>query len=355
MAKSILVIQTAFLGDIVLSTSFLRTLRKQNPQSKIYFLTTPVGVEILQGNPWNLELLSFDKRGSERGVTALWAKIRHLRTLNIEVVYCLHRYFRSSLIAYATGAKKIVGFSEAAGAFFYSERISRADFTYEAEKIHALLGEKFSSDSLARSLYPELVLDAEETRLAQELLNGFTGPYLALSPSSVWATKRWPVERYAELAIWAWRNEGLRTLIVAGGTDADRTLASALKDAYDKHRKDGEPELLDLAGKTSLAALKGILAGARVTVGNDSAPLHVANSLGGSVLGIYGPTTRELGFFPISNQNLADTVEIELSCRPCGDHGHDRCPQEHFRCMLDLDLAMVQKKLKGLLCRESKI
>jgi heptosyltransferase-2 len=103
---------------------------------------------------------------------------------------------------------------------------------------------------------------------------------------------------------------------------------------------------------TSLGALKSVLSRARLVVANDSAPLHIAIAMGATVVGIFGPTTKELGFFPKAPPGKSATAELaELNCRPCGLHGHNACPLGHFRCMLDLKPEAVLKEAESLLCQ----
>jgi heptosyltransferase-2 len=110
--------------------------------------------------------------------------------------------------------------------------------------------------------------------------------------------------------------------------------------------------VLDLAGKTGLGALKSVLSRAKLVVANDSAPLHVAIAMGVPVVGVFGPTTKALGFFPMAPEGMAATAEVAgLVCRPCGLHGHHACPQGHFRCMLELSPETVLKEAETLLCR----
>lgn len=341
--STILVIQTAFVGDIALATSFFAGLRSLAPEARIVAVTTPAGAQLLQPNPWRVEIISYDKRGRERGMRAFWRKCRELRALNASLVFCLHRSFRSSFLAFNAGGESY-GFAEAAGAFLLDHKVKRAGKLFEAEKNLALL-EAWSGQS-GFSPFPVLQASEEEKREARALLGG-EKKFVALAPSSVWATKRWPPERFAWLANEFWRKYGLRSVIVGGRESYDIDLGRALSSACAADI----PAPLDLSGKTSLGQLKAVLEEAEFVVANDSAPLHFAIAMGTKTLGIYGPTTRELGFFPLSPEKQSAAVELAgLSCRPCGLHGHQACPQKHFRCMLDLSPEKVFAEAEKLLC-----
>jgi heptosyltransferase-2 len=349
-AKRILVIQTAFLGDITLSSVFLSGLRLCFPQAKIYFLTTTIGAKLLQPNPWGITPIAYDKRGREKGVVGFFKKWRELEKFRPELTFCLHRSLRTALLARAAGGK-IYGFSDAAGAFLYDVKISRAASMYEADKNNALLAAFAKERGVELPRFPKLFTTEAEVSEAASLLSGI-GEFAVLAPSSVWATKRWPAERFAELGLELWRKHRLRSVIVGGNEIADLKAAEQLLKKYAAEAKPGEISPLDLSGKTGLGALKSVLSRARIVVANDSAPLHVAIAMGAPVVGVFGPTTRELGFFPLAPEGKAGVAELSgLDCRPCGLHGHHECPKKHFRCMLELTSSAVFAEVDKILCR----
>lgn len=345
--KSILVIQTAFVGDIVLTTSFLAGLRALAPQAKISLLTTPAGVQLLTPNPWNIQLLPYDKRGKEKGTAGFLRKARELRALKPQLVFCLHRSLRSALLAKVTGGF-IVGFQESAGSVLFGKRVSRKGFAYEAEKNLALLKGHFGEAANGIAPFPALSASDKDRVSATTLLLG-EGKFVALAPSSVWATKRWPVDKFAELAKQLWQKHQLRSVIVGGQEPQDIALGKQLAQLCEQN---GAPVPRDLSGKTNLGALKVVLQKAELVVSNDSAPLHIAIAMGTKTVGVFGPTTKELGFFPLAPEGKASVAEVSgLSCRPCGLHGHAACPQGHFRCMLELSPDTVGAAVDKLLCQ----
>lgn len=344
--ERILVIQTAFFGDIAITAAFLEGARLCFPDAEIRFLTTPLGARLFEPNPWKIKPVAYDKRGKEKGVTGFFRKWRDLGAFQPELTFCLHRSLRSALLARAAGGE-IHGFADAAGAFLYDKKVSREGFAYEADKNNALLAPFAKARGVELPRYPRLFVTEQDRKEADKLL-GDIGPFAALAPSSVWATKRWPSAKFAELAAALWQKYKLRCVIVGGNDPADLAAADGLK----KSVPPGTEAPLDLTGKTGLGALKSVLSRARIVVANDSAPLHVGIAMGVPVVGVFGPTTRELGFFPLAPEGKAGTAEVSgLSCRPCGLHGHHECPEGHFRCMLELGSASVMEEVDKILCR----
>jgi heptosyltransferase-2 len=337
------------LGDIVLATAFLANLRALQPSAEIRFLTTPAGARLLSPNTFGVKVISYDKRGNDSGPGGFLRMARELRGFAPELVFCLHRSLRSTLLAKVSGGE-VWGFSEGVGSVLFTGRVARAKGRFEAEKNQALLAAWAGERALQQALFPILSVSDKDTAEGDTLLGGLQG-FVALAPGSVWATKRWPPERFAGLAQLLWERHGLRSVIVGGNEPADREAAMKLLVAYREGAEKVAPLPLDLTGKTGLGGLKSVLSRAKLVVANDSAPLHMGIAMGVSVLGVFGPTTRELGFFPLAPEGKAKVAELAgLECRPCGLHGHDQCPRTHFRCMLDLSPEAVYREAE-LLCR----
>lgn len=337
----VLVIHTAFLGDIVLATPVLEALRTLLPAADILFVTTPAGAKLLEHNPWGVRTRAFHKRGADRGARGLMRVGRELRAGKPQLTFCLHRSFRSAMLAKVAGGETW-GFSEATGAFLFQHRVSRRGFEFEADKNLALISAWSGVEGFSR--YPRLRASAADHATAAALLESGE-KFIAMAPSSVWATKRWPAEKFGALAERLWREKGIRTVVV--GSDAPEDIAAAAGLV----RAAGEARPLNLGGKTSLGTLKSVLSRAELVVSNDSSPLHMAIAAERPVVGIFGPTTRELGFFPLAPAGKSGVAEVAgLACRPCGAHGHDRCPQGHFRCMLELGENQVYEEILKLLC-----
>lgn len=365
----ILVIHTAFIGDIVLSTGLLSELRRRNPTAIIRFVTTPAGSEILRPNSWNLEFEVYDKRKKDKGLLAFLRLAQKLKQFRPQQVYCVHRSFRSSLLAYFTGAK-ISGFREGAGSWFFSKRVSRKNYLFEAEKNLALLdgdgffasddtSQKLDSDSKMlqetkeanaakkvspQKIYPHLEVPGNTLESVQAKLKDLE-KFVVFSPSSVWATKRWPAESFGALAIKVSKELGLPVVLVGSKDEVERSIARRVIETSHGAR------VVDLTGATNLGELKAVLNRCEIVVSNDSSPLHIGLALGKKAVAIFGPTTKELGFFPYAPEGRSAVVEHpNLNCRPCGLHGHHHCPQGHFRCMLEVSVDSVFLEVKKLLC-----
>ncbi len=322
-----MVIQTAFLGDVVLTTPLLSALAARHGPLDV--VTTPAAAALLEGHPAVAEVVRYDKRGTDAGLDGLWRLGRRLRRRRYARVYLPHRSLRSAALALLTGAAERTGFADGAGAITYTRRIARPRGGHETHRLLALAGPLSEPPGK-----PTLALSAADRAAAGAWMRdrGVPPGFLAVAPGSIWGTKRWPY--YAELAA------TLNLPIVVVGGPEDAPLAAQVTGA-------AEGRSWSAAGTLDLRASAALLEHAAVLVTNDSAPLHLATAVGTPVVAIFGPTVPEFGFGPQGPQD-AVVQQSGLPCRPCSSHGPRVCPLGHHRCMLELSVERVAAAVRGI-------
>ncbi len=313
-------VQTAFLGDIVLTTGLLTHLAGRG--ESVDLLTTPAGCSLLDPHPALRQSIAYDKRGHDRGMAGLVRMAARLRAERYHTVYLPHRSLRSAALALLARIPQRIGFAGSAGAWSYTRRIERPGTGPEAERILALA----EPPQGTRATVSLGLTDADRRRAAEWLeQHGITGPFAALAPGSIWGSKRWP--GYDQL---------LRALpgpvVIIGGAE-DRPLAEAVAAAAP-----GRAHCA--AGDLSLRTSAAVIERARVLVSNDSAPLHLGSAVATRVVAIFGPTVPAFGFGPRGPDDVVVEL-IGLPCRPCSSHGPEVCPLQHHRCMKELSVERV--------------
>ena len=336
-AKNVLVLQTSFLGDSLLTLPLLRRLKESLPGARVSVLTLPKNGDVFRNNPWVDEVILDDKRGVHAGLSGTWKISAELKRRGFDLAVIPHRSFRSALVAWLAGIPRRVGFAASAGNFLLTDAVPFAWLTHDLERNLALArplgGESKASHGEARYVVPLPPSPALAERLAAAGI--LPGARLAgVHPGAAWATKRWLPERFAELCR-RLKADGLTPVLIGGPGDA--ALGAEIA------RASGAA---DLVGKTDLEELKSLMGRLSLFVTNDSGPMHLAAAAGVPVVAIFGATTRELGFFPYGAGHRV--VEATLSCRPCGLHGAKTCPEEHFLCMRLLSVDQVHQA-----CREA--
>lgn len=333
----ILLIQTAFAGDVILSLAAAETLHAAFPEARIDYLVRQGLSELLERHPFIRKVWAWDKASR---VGSLFRLIPTLRREKYDAVILFQRHLRSGLLALSTGAPVMACFSENPLARFFRYRLPyfephnrRPSGTHETDRCNQLASLPWQipeSFHLKPRLYPPPI--------ALEIFGLREKRYGICAPGSLWFTKRLPPHRWVELC----RLIPQPYTLVFIGSAADRPLCEAII------RQVPERSCLNLAGRTCFPESAALIQKAAFAIVQDSAPLHIASAVNTPVCVLYGSTTPALGFGPLSDvQHIVETEET-LSCRPCGLHGRPRCPEGHFRCMETLPLRKVLDFLNRL-------
>ena len=326
-----LLIQTSFVGDVVLSTPLIAELAKRGP---VTVVATPLGSSILRNNPHVRQLFAYDKRGADRGASGLLRLARTARADNGDATaYLAQGSVRSALLALRAGYKTRIGFDTSPGRLFYTQRIPFKRDRHHAERLLSLA--RGDAAHVPRAdLRPRVYPSHADGVAVDELLSGAPNedrPLIGLAPGSIWATKRWPY--YAELA--AALRPNARAVVIGSGDDA--ALATAIVRATNG-------DAIDASGRLTLLGSAELIGRCRALVTNDSAPLHLASAMNTPTVAVFGPTVPAFGFGPLAEKS-AVAQHLTLECRPCHPHGPQVCPLGHWRCMRDLSVAAVLERL----------
>ena len=334
MSASTLVIQTAFLGDVVLTTPLLSALAEKH--GPVDVVTTALAAPLLENHPAVVQVIAYDKRGRDRGWTGLRRLGRQLRAAHYARAYLPHRSLRTAAVALLARIPVRIGFS-GGWSFLYTEGHPKPQTGHETDRLLAL------ANGAADVYPPQLQPTPEDERVAAGLVEP---PFVALAPGSIWGSKRWPY--YTELA--SSLTERI-AVVVLGGPDDVRLGEEIERAATGGNGRQG---VVNACGKLTLRQSAAVIGKAALLVTNDSAPLHLATAMGTPVVALFGPTVTEFGFGPLRPGDVALGMD-GLRCRPCSPHGPPECPLGHHRCMRDLTVEAVARAIEeiGALRRRS--
>lgn len=326
--KRILIIQTAFLGDVILATPVLSELKRIFPSAEIDMLVKKGNESLLQNNPNLRYCITFDKtKGKYRSMIQL---IKQFRSQDYDLVINLHRFASSGLIAGFSGGKKKYGFKKNPFSFMYSKSFKHeisfsaasgaSNGTHEVERNLSIIKE-FGAVSIKR---PELFPTSDQFEKVKTFQKD---AYYCFAPASVWFTKQLPKDKWIEL-IQRFSHQG--RIILLGGKD-DRNLCEEI--IQTSKITNG----LNLAGELNLLESAALMKNAQRNFVNDSGPLHIASAMNAPVTAFFCSTIPAFGFGPLSDDSKIGQVD-NLKCRPCGLHGHKTCPKNDFKCGNELIL-----------------
>ena len=310
----ILIIQTAFLGDVILATPVISELSRLFPEAEIDILVKKGNESLLLNNPHLNSAYVFDKSNSKW--KAMLSLIKQFRKREYDLVLNLHRFGSSGIIAILSKAKKKYGFKKNPFSFLYSKRFEHkiGDGTHEVARNLSMIREFGAKQLVQPSLFPS----GSDAKAVQPYVKG---DYFCMAPASVWFTKQLPQEKWIEL-IGSLNSES--TIYLLGGPDDSELCERIIAQSENANA-------VNLAGKLSLLQSAHLMKYAKRSYVNDSGPLHLASSVNARVTAFFCSTIPAFGFGPLSEDS--NVLEVSnLDCRPCGIHGHKECPKGHFDC-----------------------
>jgi heptosyltransferase-2 len=319
----ILIVQTSYLGDTILSTPVIAAVRQLYPQAKLWIMTTPAATGIVARDPLLEGVIAFDKRHQAAGLIGLVRTGRYLRGMKFDRVYALQRSYRTALTLLASGIPHRTGFQNAKLSFIYHARGIRTPSDHDVlRNLSLLMGEAPVSEFSTRlRLFPPPI---EELGPAAKGILEQDKPLALLVPGSAWATKMWYWKHYRTVA-GHFIDQGYTVALLGG--PADRVVNQQVAQNL---------QIIDLAGETCVADAMAIVQNARLMICNDSMALHMASAFRIPCVAVFCATCPSFGFGPWQNPRAVVVEKQGLACKPCARHGGHTCPTGTRACMESL-------------------
>ncbi len=318
LSKQYLVIQTAFIGDVVLATAVIEKIHQSDPDASIDMVVRQGNEEVLKDHPFIRRLIVWNKR--EGKYLNLLRTITVIREYHYDGVVNLQRFAASGLMTAMARTKARFGFDKNPFSFLYTVRYPHeiggkvTPGIHEIDRCLQLVSTFTGAGKSLPRIYP--------TPSDEEAILPYIGQrFVTISPASVWFTKQYPEERWIDL---------LKLIadhsVYLLGSASDAALCERIVSGS------GHRRAVVLAGKLSLKKSAALMKHAEMNFTNDSAPMHLCSAVNAPVTAVFCSTVPEFGFGPLSTfSHIAQSSE-NLNCRPCGLHGHKVCPEGHFRC-----------------------
>jgi len=322
---SVLIIQTAFIGDVILATALVESIKAQLPESSIDFVVRKGNESLLTGNPNLRTVYILDKK---RKYASLLELASTFRKNKYDYIINVQRFATTGILTALSGATTSIGFDKNPLSFLFNKKIAHEIGSVHEVNRNLKLVKPMGIDSLKRPrLYP--------TKANFDHIASYkSGPFITVSPASVWFTKQWPMEKWAEFLN---QLRDLKVYLLGGPEDVGlcESLAKSVTSTT----------VTTLAGKLSFLESAALMSGARMNYVNDSAPMHLASAMNAPVTAVFCSTVPAFGFGPLSDSSTIVEIEEKLNCRPCGLHGYKACPEGHFRCAMEIRAERLLKIL----------
>ncbi len=336
--KKILIIRLSSIGDILLSTPFIRQVRRTYPKAQIDFIVKDIYEDLLKYNPHINELYSIQLREESKNLSELKGKLR-IRSYN--VVFDLHNNLRSNYLKRGINAGSICSIQKEklkqSLLVWFKINLYGQETSIPSRYLAVASDFGVADDGKGLELYCEKdTIDSAEKKVISRGLE-WNKPFICLAPGAGFFTKRWPEEKFENLVDLIQREKKIQMVVLGG--EKDKEIGSFLKK---------QKSIIDLSGQLSLLETAHVISKGKMIVSNDSGLMHMATAVQTPVLAIFGSTVKELGFFPYRAESVV-IENSELSCRPCSHIGRKKCPRGHFKCMEEITPEQVYAGLKQFL------
>jgi len=341
---SVLVVQTAFAGDVILTLPLIQVVKKEYPDAVVDIVVIPKCAELLANHPSINKVILYDKHGSESGLRRFIGKVQEIRKRKYDFALVPHRSLRSALLVKLAGIPKRIGFMKSAGKLFYTSRIPYDGSVHEINRNCSLLKGMGIDPSLKE--YPQLFPTFHDQKKVGHFLSEHgiqhVNNLIGVAPGTVWKTKQWLTERYIEL-VKKLTSHGYPVVLIGGKEDVE--LCESIRNEVMSR------SISSAAGKLTFLQSAELLRRCRILISNDSAPMHLAVAMRTPVVAIFGATIPEFGFAPYGESDVV--LETKgLTCRPCSVHGGHRCPVKTFDCMTQISADVVYEEVLKLLSKK---
>ena len=329
--QKILLIQTAFIGDVVLATALLETLHEQYPQASIDIIVRQGNENLFNEHPFIGELIVWNKKENKY---LHWLQVlTKIRAKKYDLLINLQRFAATGLWTLLSKATTTIGFDKNPFSFLFTHKVKH-DVTqngvHEINRNHKLTESLGALKPCMPKLYP--------TKSNYEKVKQYQAEkYITIAPASVWFTKQFPISAWVSF-IQALPFEG--TIYILGGP-GDKALGDKIINEVVSLHSSASKKVINLSGELSFLASAALQQKAVINYVNDSAPLHFCSAMNAPVVAIYCSTIPAFGFGPLSTNSFIVETQEKLACRPCGLNGKKQCPLGHFNCAQTIENAQL--------------
>jgi len=341
----ILIRSTNWIGDAIMTTPAVRTIRQNFPAADITLLALPWVADVFRASPHVNRIMPYERNSRHKGLKGKIILAAELRRQQFDAAILLQNAFEAAFLTLLAGIPVRAGYTTDARGLLLTHGVKRTAGIKGVHQVHYYL-EMLRGLGLAPGTDElELTVPPEASRWARDYLRDAAGGgakrIIGINPGAAYGpAKRWPAEKYAELARKLLRFPD--AMVVVFGTAADREAASRIKAV-----PGGDRNVIDLTGRTTLAQAMGLIGLCSVFVTNDSGLMHIAAALNTPTVAVFG-STNPVTTGPYASR--ASIVRTELECSPCLE---THCPRKHFQCMENISVEEVFQTVHARLVPES--
>ncbi|MCX7833900.1 MAG: glycosyltransferase family 9 protein [Ignavibacteria bacterium] len=323
MQPRYLIIQTAYIGDVVLTLPVAQVL-KNKLDAEVDFLCIPKTSIIVKSSKYVDNTIVYDKHGKDKGYSSFKMLANRIKFRRYDAIISPHRSLRSTLLSYFSKSELTISFDNSTMSFLYDRRIPYKKNVHEIQRNLMLLEPLGIKET--EIVKPELNISEEDKKIVELLLKRFNiaenDNFITVAPGTIWYTKQFPPHKLIKV-LDLLAKQDIKVIFVGGKGDIE--ISKYILD------KTENKNINIAAGKLNILQSAELIRRSKLILTNDSAPLHLANAVGTKVIAVFGATVPEFGFYPYGKNDVIFETK-GLKCRPCSIHGGKKCPIKTFEC-----------------------
>ena len=310
--KKILVIDLAFIGDVILATPTMRALKAHFPKARLTMLTVPLTAEVAEMNPYVDEVLVYDKRGRDKGLFGMWRMARRLAPMGFDLAVSMNFALRGAAVAWMAGIPNRLGYDAQHAGLFLTTAASHRREGIKHETLNHLevlrpLGVDGKNEDASLTMTPPESAEKSlgEKRAARHIP---ADGYIVLCPIGSYVRKNLSLATAAHIVR---HFSQRRPIFLIGG-------AAEAKQLEEIARLAALPQGNVLAGALTLSELAVFLKNASCLITVDTGPLHIAQAVGCRTVAVFGPTDPAI-WGPRGERDAV--LRHPVDCSPCWGKG----------------------------------
>jgi lipopolysaccharide heptosyltransferase II len=341
-----LVIRTDRVGDVVLSTPVLETMKSHFPESHLAMMVSSYAADVVKNNPNLDDVIIDDRDDCHKGIRGFFMLVKEIKGRKFDVGILLRPTFRLSLLLFFAGIKYRIGTGYRFYQIFFTQKI------YVHRKVNLHHETEYNLDLLrplgirAQKIIPKVYLSSEEEKFAHQILDEFKivpeDVVVVIHPGSGNSSLNLPAKRFAQVA--EKLVEKVNAKIIFTGIEKEKVLVDFIKNNM-------EHTAIDITGRTNLRQLAAILKNCDVVVANSTGPMHLAVALGTPTVAIFCPIFAagpiRWGPYGEGNEVILPPVPVCFKCKP------KSCP--HYNCMEKIGAEQIVSKVCVVLKKKSGV
>ena len=325
--EKFLIIAPSWIGDLIISQSLLKYLKKEYPNCQIDMIVRPELTNLAKMMPEVKNIYPLDIKHKEFGLIKRHILAKEIKKHLYSTSIILPNSFKSAIIPWLANIPVRIGYNRELRLFLLNKKYSLVK--HKDSMVNRYL--KLADGSYSNVIRPSLLINGDSSKLiSRKYLINNSKKNIVLCPEAEYGSaKRWPINKWMQLANF-YKEKDYNVYFLGKNKSLEAKYQNILK----------KDSIISLLGKTSLEEAAYILSIVDLVVTNDSGLMHIAASVNTNLISIFGSSSP---FYtpPLMKDQFGEVIYKALTCSPCFKR---ECPLQHLNCLNNISSEEILDK-----------